>query len=261
MNTEILGGASDIIECLMEELRILQKHLKEEKARVASAETARRNQEETGLSVLGVTKTALEITRQRLNNQRSANKVLERAAKETQSRFQALIEAAAKKELQLEEDIKHMQGELNERNVELLSATQDLSAARQDNIKLQLLVEQKSRVSDGANAIVEAKDRDLKRAAEALSQAHAQMQLQKAQLNTMQKQLRRALREAAGARSIATMAKARHNAAKRSRKSAEQQLENERASHEENCRELNELVQRYQLHEVGPDDKGEPALA
>ncbi|KAJ6448263.1 hypothetical protein C8R45DRAFT_948092 [Mycena sanguinolenta] len=252
MNSEFLAGASDIIACLMGELGVLQRNLTEEEARVASAENARRNTEELGLSVLGITKTALEITRQRLANQRSANKGLERVAKETQSRFQGLVEEAAKKEQELEEKVASVQVELQIIDVQ---ARQDVALLRKDNVKLKL--------------VVEAKDEVLKRVSEELSQAQAQSDPQKAQLSTVGPIFSLSsdggeivsstdakttpscfTRGFWGAFSkIATMANARHNAARRSRKWTEQQLQNERAAHEE--------VGHHSLAMSVPDDFAE----
>ncbi|KAJ6448448.1 hypothetical protein C8R45DRAFT_1046292 [Mycena sanguinolenta] len=280
MNSQFLAGASDIIECFVRELRVLQRDLKAEEVRATSAEAAAKEDDEMGLSVLGMTQTALEITRQRLANQRSANKILERASKEAQAKIQALAEKAAEKELELKEKVQRIEAALNERNGELETAKQDLSIAHKDNAKLMLeLVKQKSRVKEGVNEvrcplckscvscpilgfaqIVEAKDKDFKRVSKELLQARVQMELQKGQLSVNRRQLRHLSRQASGARSIAAMATARHNMARQMRQKAKQELQCEQAAHEElkeTCRELIELVENFQLHEVEGDDSRE----
>ncbi|KAJ6447371.1 hypothetical protein C8R45DRAFT_1043105 [Mycena sanguinolenta] len=270
MNSQFLAGASDIIECFVRELRVLQRDLKAEEVRATSAEAAAREDDEMGLSVLGITQTALEITRQRLANQRSANKVLEQASKEAQAKIQALAEKAAEKELELKEKVQSIEAALNERNGELETAKQDLSIAHKDNAKLMLeLVKQKSRVKEGVNevrcplcksCIVEAKDKDFKRVSKELLQTRVQMELQKGQLSVNHRQLRHLSRQASGARSVAAMANARHKMARQMRQKAKQELQCEQAAHEElkdTCRELIELVENFQLHEVEGDDSRE----
>ncbi|KAJ7232331.1 hypothetical protein B0H12DRAFT_1328099 [Mycena haematopus] len=250
MNSQFIAGASDVIECFVRELAALQNHLKEEKARAARAEAQADDEEEIGYSILWVTQTALDVTRQRLAKERAAKKVLQQEASEARSRYRVLAEGAAEKERMLEEvlafltmkprprftlaqRVAHLQAALGELNEELRIARQDLYATRQENTKMQLELELQAQ-------IVKAGDRDLGRE---LSQAHTH---QKEQLSTARQQLRFALRQAAGARSIAAMTYERHNVAKRNRESAKQALKKERAAHEElklTCRQLIDLVE------------------
>ncbi|KAF7332829.1 hypothetical protein MVEN_02387700 [Mycena venus] len=248
-----LAGASDVIQCFLKELAILQANLKAEEVRAVEAETAkvRRDNEEVGLSVLWVTKTALEVTRKRLANEREAKKVLQLEVREAQNRYKALAERAASKEHEIEEKLARLQAALDERTEELWITKQDLRAARQETAIVHLeLAKVKSLSNEHELKAAEAtsahhglirnlnvRDAELELVCEELAQVHNQMVVRDEELNKTRKKLRLALRNASNARSIAVVTYARHKMARRDRKVAKRGAQNQ------TCRELIGIVE------------------
>ncbi|KAJ7693248.1 hypothetical protein B0H14DRAFT_3045594 [Mycena olivaceomarginata] len=260
MNADVLAGASDVIECFVKELAVLQGHIKAEETRLraarAEADEATRDQEELGLSLMCVTKIALDMTRQRLAKERTAKK---REALEARERHRIYAERAAETERDLREKLANLQAALDERNEELGIAKKDLHAARQDTLKARSeLVELKShsdnceRTADddttqlGLNHTLKEKDGELEAVLKEMVQAHAQMAVRDEELERTRKQLRFAVRTAAGARSTAAISRARQKTARMNCKATKEELKNEQAAHEElklTCRQLIDILE------------------
>ncbi|KAF8155204.1 hypothetical protein K438DRAFT_2026477 [Mycena galopus ATCC 62051] len=259
MKSEFLAGASNVLGCFIKELAVLQSQLKEEEVRAATEENAegRQDEEEMGFSILWVTQTALEVTRQRLAKERTAKKALQREAKKAQQKYRVAADRAAQKERELEERLAHLQTALDERNEQLQSLKQDLLVARDDTAQVQselaaLKNRTEERANDDTNAeavlmqILKAREEDPEPVSKELSEARTQMELRDEQFNSMRKQFRFASRKAAASASTAAMTHARYSRAKREREAAKEELKDERARHEAlklTCREMKDLVE------------------
>ncbi|KAJ7788965.1 hypothetical protein B0H14DRAFT_2946494 [Mycena olivaceomarginata] len=259
MNADVLAGASDVIECFLKELAVLQGHIKAEETRLraarAEADEATRDQEELGLSLMCVTKIALDVTRQRLAQERTARK---REALEARERHRIDAERAAETERDLREKLANLRAALDERNEEVAITKKYLHAARQDTLKAQSLQQL------GLNHTLKEKDGELEAVRSILRsrpcrpglthdqvlkemvQAHAQMAVRDEELERTRKQLRSVVRTAAGARSIAAISRARQKTSRMNCRATKEEPKKEQVAHEElklTCRQLIDIIE------------------
>ncbi|KAJ6551873.1 hypothetical protein B0H19DRAFT_1159302 [Mycena capillaripes] len=251
MNADFLAGATDVIDCFVRELGFLQVHLKAEEARAAEIAEATRNEciSETGLSVLWVTKTALEVTRQRLAHERSAKKNLQRELATLKTSILQEQERHKAREAHLEEKVAQLQGNLEERE-EAFCIKNDLCTACQDSATAQSeLIQMKSRLAacDSMNMHLYRTHLQFEAAAdEQLAHIYSRLAVRDRDLNATRKQLVFLRHATAVVRSNAIMARARYKKVNKNRKAAMEKLRLEQAAHEElkfTCRQLIEIVE------------------
>ncbi|KAJ7351166.1 hypothetical protein DFH08DRAFT_96747 [Mycena albidolilacea] len=142
---------------------------------------------------------------------------------------------------------------------------ENLHAARQDTLKARSeLAELKSRSDNyermaddnttqlGLNHTLKEKDEELEAVLKEMVQAHAQMAVRDEELERTRKQLRFAVRTAAGARSIAAISRARQKTARMNCKATKEELKREQAAHEELKLTWRQLIDIIEASEEAP---------
>ncbi|KAJ6553309.1 hypothetical protein B0H19DRAFT_1156163 [Mycena capillaripes] len=252
MNVDFLAGATDVIECFVRELGLLQVQLRAEETRAAEIAEATRTEAatETGLSVLWVTKTALEVTRQRLAQERTAKKTLQHEISTLKMSIQKEQERHKAREAQLEEKVAQLKSNLEEREEALSVIKNDLRTAHQDSETAQSeLSQMKTRLAacDSTNLHLHHMRFQFEAAAdEQRAHFYTRLAVRDRDLNTTHKQLRLLRHAASAARSSAAIFRARLKTANRNHKTATGKLKLEQAAHEElkfTCRQLIEIVE------------------
>ncbi|KAJ7681072.1 hypothetical protein DFH06DRAFT_1315803 [Mycena polygramma] len=252
MNSDFLAGATEVVECFARELSILQIQLKAEETRAAAAEAIEpaRNEAEGGFSLLWVTKTALEVTRQRLAQERMAKKSVQREMAALKIAMRKEEEKSKAREAALAQTAESLQVQLQERDSHIIMIDDVLRIARDDKARIETeLRDTKSRLAacEETNLHLHRTRLHLEVAVDQqLARAYTQVAQRDMELRTMRKELRVVKHAALSARSTTDLIRARYKMARRNHKATRQKLRGEQDAHEElkfTCRQLIDLVE------------------
>ncbi|KAJ6476474.1 hypothetical protein C8R47DRAFT_1141540 [Mycena vitilis] len=251
MNSEFLAGATEVVECFARELSILQTQLKAEERR-AAAELIEpvKNEAEGGFSLLWVTKTALEVRRQRLAQERMAKKSVQRELAALKIAMRQEQEKVKAREAASAQTAESLQVQLQERDLHIIMIDDVLRIAQDDKARIETELRDANlrfAACEETNLHLHCTRTHLEVAGDQqLARAYTQVAQRNMELRTTRKELRVMKHAAMGARSTTELIRARSKMARRNHKATRQKLRGEQDAHEElkfTCRQLIDLVE------------------